>query len=117
MKKTWHTVVVLAFWSGAMAMHAQSPATPPAAQTTAPAAATPAPVDPGPLHQWGTDFSFMFDGYIEDNFNSPASGFNGLRAFDVRSDTPHLNMAMITIDHACRQPRSQRLEIFQAGLY
>ena len=69
-----------------------------AAPAAAPAA--PAPVDPGPLHQWGTDFSFMFDGYIEKNFNNPPSGFNGLRNFDLRSDMPHVNMGMITIDHA-----------------
>jgi Putative beta-barrel porin-2, OmpL-like. bbp2 len=74
----------------------------PTAQTPAgpAAAAAPAPVDPGILHQWGTDFSFMADGYIEGNFDSPSSGFNQLRAFDVRSDMPHLNMAMLTIDHA-----------------
>ena len=78
----------------------------PAAQTpAAPAAAAPAPVDPGILHQWGTDFSFLVDGYIEGNFDSPSSGFNQLRAFDVRSDMPHLNMAMLTIDHARRSLR------------
>ena len=77
-----------------------SPAPAAAASPAAPAAApAPAPVDPGPLHEWGTDFSFMFDGYVEHNFNDPPSGFNGLRNFDVRSDMPHLNMAMITIDH------------------
>jgi hypothetical protein len=71
----------------------QSPAT-----YTPPTA--PAPIDPGPLRFWGTDFSFLFDGYMDANFNAPSSGFNQLRAFDVRSDTAHFNMGMITIDHA-----------------
>jgi hypothetical protein len=81
--------------------------TPAAAQPTSTApAATPAaapappPPAPGPLHELGTDFTFMFDGYVEHNFNNPPSGFNGLRNFDVRSDLPHVNMGMITIDHA-----------------
>jgi hypothetical protein len=77
---------------------AQTPA--PAPDATAAPAPTPPPVDPGPLHQWGTDFSFMFDGYVDKNFNDPPSGFNGLRNFDVRSNTAHVNMGMITIDHA-----------------
>src|ERR1035438_4215845 len=91
----------------AVVVQAQTPGTPPAEQTPAPqapagapAAAAPAPVDPGPLHRWGTDFTFMFDGYVDTNFNNPPSGFNGLRNFDVRADTAHLNMGMITIDHA-----------------
>src|ERR1022692_3417638 len=70
-------------------------ATPPQAPT---AAAAPAPPK-SPLTQWGTDFSFMFDGYVDANFNDPASGFNGLRNFDLRADTAHVNMGMITIDH------------------
>ncbi len=37
---------------------------------------------------------------MDANFNAPSSGFNQLRAFDVRSDTAHFNMGMITIDHA-----------------
>jgi hypothetical protein len=42
----------------------------------------------------------MFDGYVDKNFNDPASGFNGLRNFDLRANTAHVNMGMITIDHA-----------------
>jgi hypothetical protein len=42
----------------------------------------------------------MFDGYVDKAFNSPPSGFNGLRNFDVRANTAHVNMGMITIDHA-----------------
>src|ERR1035441_5780569 len=69
------------------------------APAAAPAPAAPAPPK-SPLTQWGTDFSFMFDGYVDKNFNDPASGFNGLRNFDLRSDTAHVNMGMLTIDHA-----------------
>src|ERR1017187_10360499 len=83
-------------------VQAQTPGDPPAGQAPAgqTPAATPAPPEPGPLHQWGTDFSFMFDGYVDTNFDNPPSGLNGLRNFDVRSDMPHVNMGMITIDHA-----------------
>lgn len=69
-----------------------------AAPVTAPAAPVTAPKSP--LTQWGTDFSFMFDGYVDWNANDPASGFNALRNFDLRADTAHVNMGMITIDHA-----------------
>jgi hypothetical protein len=105
MRITSCTPLAVAFLlGGAAVVQAQTPDTPPAAQTpaAAPAAAAPAPPppDPGPLHQWGTDFTFMFDGYVDKNFNNPPSGFNGLRNFDVRSDTAHVNMGMITIDHA-----------------
>ncbi len=74
-----------------------TPAAPPAAAAPTTPAATPAP---SPFTRWGTDFSFLFDGYVDANFNNPDSGFNGLRNFDVRSDTAHLSSAMITIDHA-----------------
>ena len=82
---------------------AQTPDTPPGEQSPAASSVpqvTPAAVDPGILHRWGTDFSFLFDGYLDTNFNNPASGFNGLRAFDIRSDTAHFMLGMITIDHA-----------------
>jgi hypothetical protein len=87
--------------TSASAPSGTSTSAPSAPAPAAPAApATPTPPPPGPLHQWGTDFTFLFDGYTDANFNNPASGFNGLRNFDVRSDTLHLNMAEITIDHA-----------------
>jgi hypothetical protein len=79
---------------------AQTPAPPaadaagqaPAGQTAAPAAA-PAPTPPpSNFTHWGTDFSFLFDGYVDGNFNNPSSGF--------RADTLHVNMGKITIDHA-----------------
>ena len=84
---------------------AQTPAPPAASQDAqAPAgqpAAAPAPTPPpSPFTRWGTDFSFLADGYVDGNFNHPDSGFNGLRNFDMRSDTAHFNMGMITIDHA-----------------
>ncbi len=79
--------------------------TPPISDTQTPPqtppAAAPAPTPPpSPFTHWGTDFSFMFDGYVDKNFNDPASGFNQLRNFDLRSNTAHVNMGMITIDHA-----------------
>ena len=77
----------------------QAPA-PAASAAPAPAPAVPAPPPPSPLRQWGTEFSFMFDGYVGKFFNDPPSGFNGLRNFDVRANTPHVAMGMLTIDHA-----------------
>lgn len=70
------------------------------AQTPAPAAQTPAPAPApkSPLTQWGTDFSFLLDGYVDANFNNPDSGFNQLRNFDFRANTAHINMGKITID-------------------
>ena len=90
------TLVAGLLWGGAFTARAQSPDSPPAAQT--PAASSPPAYSP--LRQWGTYFSFLFDGYIDKNFNDPSSGFNGLRNFDVRSDSPHVSLGMITIDHA-----------------
>ena len=105
MRITYCTPLAVAcLLGGAVAVQAQTPDNPPDGQTpvAAPAAAAtaPAPPPPGPLHQWGTDFSLMFDGYVDKAFNSPPSGFNGLRNFDVRANTAHVNMGMITIDHA-----------------
>jgi hypothetical protein len=79
---------------------AQTATTPaPSAQAT-PAAAPATPAPPSAYHQAGMDFSFLLDGYVDGNFNDPASGFNGLRNFDLRSDTVHFNMGKITIDRA-----------------
>jgi hypothetical protein len=73
------------------------------AQTPAPAlATTPAPAPapaPSAFTHYGTDFSFLFDGYTDVNFNHPDSGYNQLRNFDFRADTLHVNMGKITIDH------------------
>ena len=74
---------------------AQTPAAPSDAQT-APAA----PAPPSAYHQLGMDFSFLLDGYVDGNFDNPGSGWNGLRNFDMRSDTLHFNMGKITIDRA-----------------
>ena len=81
----------------------QAPAQTPAAQAPAPPTPAAAPAPPpakSVFTQGGMDFSFMFDGYVDGNFNHPNSGFNGLRNFDFRADTVHLNMGMITIDRA-----------------
>ncbi|MBZ5625614.1 MAG: porin [Acidobacteriia bacterium] len=80
----------------------QAPA-PPAAAPQTPAAQTPAPAAApakSPFTQGGIDFSFMFDGYVDANFNHPDSGFNQLHNFDMRADTAHVNMGMITMDRA-----------------
>lgn len=68
-------------------------------QGTAAPAPAPAPAK-SPLTQWGTDFSFLFDGYVDENFNDPADGYNGLRNFDLRANTAHVNIGKITIDRA-----------------
>ncbi len=58
------------------------------------------PAPSSPLTHWGADFTFMFDGYTDRNFNRPTSGWNQLRNFDMRADTAHFNMGMVTINHA-----------------
>ena len=88
---------------------AQTPAPAPATADTsatgqapaaAPAATTPATPQPSNFTHWGTDFSFLLDGYVDGNFNDPDSGYNQLRNFDFRANTVHINMGKITIDHA-----------------
>jgi hypothetical protein len=89
--------------SGTLASGQEAPPTAPAATAPPdPASVTPsAPVTPKALlTQWGTDFSFLFDGYVDWNYNDPASGFNGLQNFALRADTAHVNIGKITIDHA-----------------
>jgi hypothetical protein len=66
----------------------------------APAPAPAAAPAKSPFTQFGTDFSFLLDGYADVNFNHPDSGYNGLRNFDYRADTAHINMGKITIDRA-----------------
>jgi hypothetical protein len=80
---------------------AQAPA-PASADTSAAgqAQAAPATTPPSNFTHWGTDFSFLIDGYVDGNFNHPDSGFNQLRNFDFRADNAHINMGKITIDHA-----------------
>ena len=46
--------------------------------------------------RWGTDISFLGDGYADLNFDNPACGWNALRNFDMRSNTAHLDMAMMS---------------------
>ena len=91
--------VAAALTLAAATVHAQDAST----TTQAPAAPAPAaaaaPAPPSPFTHWGTDFSFLLDGYVDKNFNDPPSGFNGLRNFDFRADTAHINMGKITIDH------------------
>lgn len=90
--------------TGVVFAQESSPDTSPAEQTPAPqppAAQTPAPAAPAPkspFTQGGMDFSFLFDGYVNGNFNSPDSGLNSLRNFDVRANTAHVSFGKITID-------------------
>jgi hypothetical protein len=94
------TALIVGFLlAGAAALPAQTPDSPPSPPTPA-AAPAPASPPPSPLRQWGTEFSFLFDGYVDKDFNDPPSGFNGLRGFDVRSNMPHISMGIITIDHS-----------------
>ena len=83
---------------------AQTPASPPppaAGQTAATQTPAPAPAPPkSNFTQGGMDFSFLFDGYVDGNFNNPDSGFNDLRNFDYRANNAHVNMGKITIDRA-----------------
>jgi len=90
-----------AFAQSSSADSDQTPSQTPAAQTAAaPAAAPAAPPAKSEFTQGGMDFSFLFDGYVSGNFNHPDSGFNGLRNFDFRANTIHVNMGKITIDRA-----------------
>jgi len=74
---------------------AQDPAPAPAPA----AASAPAPAAPSAFTHFGTDFSFLFDGYVDKNFNNPPSGVNQLQNFDFRANMAHVNMGKITIDH------------------
>lgn len=94
-------IAVAPFVAGSI--HAQQ--TDPAAQTATTPAPAPAPAPAAApaksvFTQWGTDFSFLFDGYVDGNFNHPDSGFNQYQNFDFRADTMHVNMGKITIDRA-----------------
>lgn len=98
MRRSYATTLVLGFLStGPAAVQAQMPDNPPAGHDRA-ATATPAP-PPSPLRRWGTEFSFLFDGYVDKNLNDPPTGFNALRNYDVRANMPHVSLGMIAIDH------------------
>jgi len=75
---------------------AQDPAPAPAPAAASAPAPTPAP---SAFTHFGTDFSFLFDGYVDKNFNNPPSGMNQLQNFDFRANMAHVNMGKITIDH------------------
>lgn len=97
MRKTLVACLIAGASSLVLPIHAQQ--TDPAGQ----AASTPAPApDPAksPFTQGGMDFSFLFDGYVDGNFNQPDSGFNQYRNFDFRADTMHVSMGKVTIDRA-----------------
>jgi hypothetical protein len=74
-------------------------------QDQTPAAAAPAPA-PAPEPQkavnnftWkGIKLSGVLDGYLEHNYNKPASGKNATRAFDTEHDKVDLNMLKFAIE-------------------
>src|SRR5690242_8122067 len=86
------TIVGASALAGVVFAQQQPPGAPGATETqaTQPPAPAAAPAPKSPLTQWGTDFSFLFDGYVDANFNHPDSGFNQLRNFDFRADTAHV---------------------------
>jgi hypothetical protein len=98
MRKSLVACLIAGASSLAGLVHAQqtAPAAPAASTTPAPAPDPPKSV----YSQGGMDFSFLFDGYVNGNFNHPDSGFNQYRNFDYRADTAHVNMGKITIDRA-----------------
>ena len=96
MRKTFIACLIAGASSLAGLVHAQDPAPAPAAAT----APTPAPAPKSVFTQGGMDFSFLFDGYVDGNFNHPDSGFNQFRNFDFRADTAHVSMGKVTIDRA-----------------
>jgi len=58
------------------------------------------PAAPSPWTRWGTDINLLLDGYMDGNFNNPACGYNGLRNFDLRSNTAHLSLALASLERA-----------------
>jgi hypothetical protein len=73
------------------------------APAASPAPATAPPQDSVPSPTWSAgpiDFSGLIDGYYSFNFNHPASGFNQLYNFNVRSNEFSLNMAKLSLSHA-----------------
>ena len=88
--------IALAGLAAACASFAQTETaqTPTPAQTPAPAPDKPSTWSVGPIK-----FSGLIDGYFSKNFNNPASRFNQLRNFDVKSNQFSLNMTKITLAH------------------
>jgi hypothetical protein len=67
-----------------------------------PPAAMPGMPTPAPAPVWSVgpiDFSGLIDVYADKNFNNPASGFNGLRNFDLKANQFSLNMAKLSLEH------------------
>jgi hypothetical protein len=45
----------------------------------------------------------LADFYVSGNFNSPASGMNQLRQFDIKANTPSINLVRLTLAHKPRR--------------
>jgi hypothetical protein len=69
----------------------------PIQETVAGQAPVPAPLLPGTL-LGGATLNYLFDGYYEYNFNSPAGRANDLRAYDVLSNSFSINQADLIFD-------------------
>ena len=66
--------------------------------------------DPAPWSIGEIKFSGLVDGYYSHNFNNPASGFNTLRNFEVKSRQFSLNMAELSLTHDA-EPIGFRLDL------
>ena len=67
------------------------------------ASPAPAPQAVTPPPKWsigGIDISGLLDGYYSNNNNHPASRFNTLRNFEVKSNQFSLNMTKLSLSHA-----------------
>ena len=88
-------------WGQSGATSQQQTGTPPTATAPPPAPATQTS-DPATA-KWSIgsiDISGLLDGYYNFNNNHPASGFNTLRNFEVKSNQFSLNMAKLSLSHA-----------------
>ena len=73
-----------------------------------PQTGTPAPAPAAPPTTWSIgaiDVSGLLDGYYSFNNNHPASGFNTLRNFEVKSNQFSLNMSKLSLSHAANPDR------------
>jgi hypothetical protein len=75
-------------------------AAPPSVFQAAPAAAPSSPGEPTEGFPQGTTFNMLFDGYYENNFNSPIGRVNRLRAYDVTSNSFSINQAAVVVEDA-----------------
>jgi hypothetical protein len=100
--KTQHLTTLVAIGlAGSAILQAQNPPAPSTPPAAPPAAGAPPATDapPAPWSIGEIKFSGLIDGYYSHNFNNPASGFNTLRNFDVKSRSFALNMVEFSMFH------------------